>query len=436
VSDVIDGGSRGSALPRWAWVVAGVLALAALIIVVATRNGPHHSVSARPKSSPLAPQSNASTPSDPGNTQLATASAAEWPTAAGACGSNALLPQRSLALHYGNVDGTVLVGGASLQTVTLGQPSTSPVRGGPGGNGMFVDTLVAAPDAAYAQVAACGATTGGTGTLYRIEAGVARPLAASGDQWLVGGAHHGWAVRYPLRVTASDGVPTNPGPTLTPLDGGRTITLATNAYLFADTTAGMVVGVDDPVNPEAPPSVEVVDVGTAKAVRTWVGGSLKAAQGRSLIVQTGSCGATPTPPGPCSLQRLDLITGQETGDYPLPAGRSPVSTAIFSPNGKVIAFQLARSGHDARFATDFPPSDIAILHLDTGRLSIVPNLEFAPKTGVGLAFDATGASVLATVNDGDHGELLIWQEGMTGAALVTSIPGPLDAPPPILLALR
>ena len=415
----------------------GIVAL--IVVVVVRQSGPRHSGARQPPSSTVPARSAASAPAVASATQRVpapvTGSAAEWPSAPGACGSTARLPQRTLALHYGHVSGSVLIGGAKLQVVRLDQPSTTPVSGGVDGSGL-VDALVSAPDAAYAQVAPCGATTGGEGTLYRVEAGIAHRLTGSGQEWLVGGEHHAWAVQYPSQSTASGGAPTNPGPILTPLDGGPAITLATNAYLFADATAGMVVGVDDPANPDLPPTVEVVDARTGTLVRTAVGGWLKAAQGRDLIVQTGNCGATQTTPLPCALQRRDLVTAQTTGNFPLPDGRSPVSTATFSPDRNLIAFQLARADHDVRFATDFPPSDIAILHLDTGRLSIVPNLEFAPKTEVGLAFDATGNSLLATINDGDHGELLIWQEGMTGPALVTSIPGPLDAPPPLVLTRR
>lgn len=438
MSDVIDGGGKRSGLPRSAGIVAGAVGIAALIVVV-THIGPRHGAASRPLGPTFTAVPTAPAPAVASTTQpvpaTATGSAAVWPSAPGACGSTALLPQRTLALQYGHVSGSVLIGGAKMQIVRLDPPSTTPVAGGHDGSGL-VDALVSAPDAAYAQVAPCGATTGGAGTLYRIAADSAHPLTGSGHDWLVGGEHHAWAVHYPPQITTSGGVPVNPGPTLTPLDGSPAITLATNAYLFADTTAGMVAGINDPANPDAPPTVDVVDATTGTVVRTFEGGWLKAAQGRDLIVQTGNCDAAPAPRLPCALQRRNLATGQTTGDYPLPVGRAPVSDAIFSPDGNLIAFQLARTNHDVRFATDFPPSDIAILHLDTGRLSVVPNLEFAPKTEVGLAFDATGNSLLATINEGDHGELLIWQEGMTGPALVTSIPGPLDAPPPLLLVRR
>jgi hypothetical protein len=52
-----------------------------------------------------------------------------------------------------------------------------------------------------------------------------------------------------------------------------------------------------------------------------------------------------------------------------------------------------------------------------------------------LAFDATGSWLLATVSEGDRGALLAWRQGMPGPALVTSLPGPLMAPPPLLPAL-
>jgi hypothetical protein len=55
-------------------------------------------------------------------------------------------------------------------------------------------------------------------------------------------------------------------------------------------------------------------------------------------------------------------------------------------------------------------------------------------TWAGLAFDATGRWLLATVSQGDRGDLLAWRPDMPGPALVTSLPGPLDEAPPLLPA--
>jgi hypothetical protein len=78
---------------------------------------------------------------------------------------------------------------------------------------------------------------------------------------------------------------------------------------------------------------------------------------------------------------------------------------------------------------------VVVLHLPTGGLDVVPGLELPPGTGAGLAFDATGGWLLATVSEGARGELLAWRQGMPGPALVTGLPGPLMAPPPLLPAL-
>jgi hypothetical protein len=128
------------------------------------------------------------------------------------------------------------------------------------------------------------------------------------------------------------------------------------------------------------------------------------------------------------------MTGRPRATFVLPAGRVPVSGAVFSPDGTTAAFQLTRARQDPRFATGRPyPSDVAVLHLDTGSLDIVPGLELPPGAGAGLAFDGTGSWLLVTVSEGDHGELLAWRRGMPGPALVARLPGPFMAAPPLLL---
>jgi hypothetical protein len=41
--------------------------------------------------------------------------------------------------------------------------------------------------------------------------------------------------------------------------------------------------------------------------------------------------------------------------------------------------------------------------------------------------------LLPLLDEGDHGELLMWQEGMSAPALVVTVPGPFAAPPAVLL---
>jgi hypothetical protein len=184
-------------------------------------------------------------------------------------------------------------------------------------------------------------------------------------------------------------------------------------------------------------TVELVDPRTGAVLRRLGGGFPMGAAGHVLLVSLHGC---PWPPayGTCALESIDLTTGRPIATAELPAGRIPVwgdlASPVFSPGGTLAAFQLARARPDPRFAATAPgpPSDVAVLHLRTGRLDIVPGLELPPRTWAGLAFDATGSWLLASVSEGDHGELLAWRQGMPGPALVTSLPGPLVEAPPLL----
>ena len=121
----------------------------------------------------------------------------------------------------------------------------------------------------------------------------------------------------------------------------------------------------------------------------------------------------------------------------MPAGRIPISDAVFNNGGTEAAFLLARASQDPRYTTGwpYPPADVVVLHLRTGSLDIVPGLELPPATWAGLAFDATGRWLLTTVSQGGRGELLAWRQGMPGPALVTTLPGPLVTAPPLLPTL-
>jgi hypothetical protein len=237
---------------------------------------------------------------------------------------------------------------------------------------------------------------------------------------LLGGPQHAWAVAYPPRVR------------LTALNGGRAITLKTTMNPVADTAAGLVV-VAYHRRASRLGTVELLDPTTGALLRRLAKGDPVGAAGHVVLVSRPGCGALLTR-RTCTLASIDLTTGRPTATVELPAGRVPVSDAVFSPDGTLAAFQLARARQDPRFRTGLPvpPSDVVVLHLHTGRLDIVPGLELPPQTASGLAFDPTGRWLLATVSEGEYGELLTWRPGMPGPALVTTLPGPLGPPPPLL----
>jgi len=408
VSETVEfGGWRPP--PPWVWLIAGVAAVAVLAGVIATHTGPRKAASARSK-----PPSPAASPLG-GIGAPAVKGVARWPATVGACGSPAYLPRIHLAPYTSGAHPTVLVGGVALRQVTLGHAASGPLPG-LRNQALVVTKLVAGPGAAYAFV---DPRCSGYLWVYRIVAGVASLLDTPADD-LLGGPHHAWAVTYAPRTV------------LTPLNGGRKVTLKPRTDPVADTADGLVVA----YGPRAggPQDLQLIDPGTGALRRTLGTGSPIGAAGHVLLVSRPDCHAPPKH-GTCTLASIDLKTGRAAATFELPAGRVPVSGAVFSLDGRTAAFQLARARQDPRFTTGRRslPTDVAVLRLRTGHLEIVPGLELPPGTGAGLALDATGSVLLATVNEGTHGALLAWRHGMPGPALAADLPGPLMVAPPLLL---
>jgi hypothetical protein len=239
-----------------------------------------------------------------------------------------------------------------------------------------------------------------------------------------------WALSY-----RSGGVLTR---VLGPLAGSRAVRFRSSTDPIADTTVGLVAV---PYRPLAGRrhAVELVAPNTGSVLRRIGAGFPMGAADHVLLVSLHDCAAL-LAHSACTLQSIDLNTGRPIATVALPAGRTPTGgdlpSPVFSPNGTLAAFQLARAGRDSRFAASSlgPPSDVVVLNLHTGKLDIVPGLELPPATWTGLAFDPTGRWLLATVSEGGHGDLLAWRPGMPGPALVTTLPGPFDEAPPLLRA--
>jgi hypothetical protein len=325
------------------------------------------------------------------------------------------LPQIDLTPQHARVHGTVLVGGTALRQVGLG---SAVFRALPGlrDQGLLVTKLVSGPGVDYAFVEP---RCSGYLWVYRILAGAARRLDTTADD-LLGGPRHAWAVTYRSHTV------------LTPLNSGRTVTLKNSTDPIADTAVGLVV-LHSPGAGRAD-TAELVDPNAGALLRWTAKGYPMGATGSVVLLSPPGCRAPLTNNRACALRSFDLKTGLRRATFELPSGRVPVSAAVFSPDGVAAAFQLARAKQDPRFTAGRPfPSDVAVLHLDTGSLNIVPGLELPPGVGAGLAFDVTGRWLLVTVSEGDRGELLAWRPGMPGPALVTSLPGPLIAAPPLLV---
>jgi len=402
------------------WAAAGVAAVTVLAGLVVARAGPHHGAASLPSKLPAI----AGSPVSGSGTR---GSAARWPSAAAACGSAVSLPQIHLARQRAQVHGRVLVGGAGLRQVTLGSAVSGPLPGLPG-HGWQVTNLVTGAGAAYAFEVPCFGSSASV-RVYRIAAGAAHRSGVIAGA-LLGGPHHVWAVTYRPRAVLTQ--------VISPRTAGRAVTVKSNTSPVADTAAGLVAVAYHP-REGGRPTVELLDPDTGAVLRRLGEGSPLGAAGHVLLMSLRGC-ARPLAHSRCTLESVNLNTGRPTATAELPPGRVPVSGDVaspaFSPGGTLAAFQLARAKPDPRFAAaaPVPPSDVAVLHLRTGRLDIVPGLELPPITWAGLAFDATGNWLLATVSEGDRGELLAWRPGMPGPALVTGLPGPLVEAPPLLPA--
>ena len=218
MSDTVEfGGWRPP--PRWVWAIVGVVGVAVLAGVVVGRAGPHRAAA----SSRSEPHSSAAWPPRGAHTPGA-GSAAPWPSAPGDCGAPVYLPQIHLAPQHARIHGTVLVGGTALWQVPL---SHAVYRALPGlrDQGLVVTKLVAGPGVDYAFVEP---RCSGYLWVYRVLAGAAHRLGTTADN-LLGGPRHAWAVTYRSHTV------------LTPLNGGRMVTLKRNTDPIADTAAGLVV---------------------------------------------------------------------------------------------------------------------------------------------------------------------------------------------------
>lgn len=347
-----------------------------------------------------------------------TGSAGGWPSAVGACGSRVYLPQLGVAGRHARVHVRLLVGGTGVRQVGFGGAVSGPLPG-LAGHGWLVTTLAAGPGAVYALAVRCNSSTGSV-RVYRVVAGVAHRLGTAGDA-LLSGPHQVWAVAHGRHTV------------LTPLNGGPAVTLSTGTSPVAGTAAGLVVEAYD-LRAAQPYTAELINPETGALVRRLAGGVAVGAVGHIALVGLPDCGPPPTH-GRCLLEGINLTTGRITARFQLPAGRVPVADAVFSPGGTTAAFLLAWARPDPRFtaSSPFAPADVAILHLHTGRLEMVPGLELPPQTQAGLAIGSRDWQ-LVTVNEGGHSELLAWRDGMPAPALVARLPGLLAAPPPLLVA--
>jgi hypothetical protein len=214
-----------------------------------------------------------------------------------------------------------------------------------------------------------------------------------------------------------------------PVDGGSRVRLPAglSSNLITD---GVIVG-DGAASPGTS-SVPLTDAATGR-IRDNLGPGQPIAVGHGVVIWAVGCDVSSDKP--CTLHPRSAAGGATTS-YHLPR---PPCCGVLSPDGRLVAFSLERATQDPRYRTGhpLPPSDVAILHLDTGRLEIVPGIELfatTPLVSPGLACSADSHWLIVALDAGSKTRLLTWQSGPAQPHESKPIPGPnLENPPPVVV---
>lgn len=418
MNDVVEQG-RDRPPARWLKPVSAVAALVAVTVFAVTevRGGDRGSAGAGDRSTPPLP---ATTPTLP-----------RWPTATGVCGFEGLLPLVDVSPLIGS-DGRpqertgvrVMVGGRGAYTADLDSGVWRPVPGSSSPRRM-VQHLVAAGSEVFGFQWRCGDQSG-AGQILRIRNGRAAVSGGASGLLPVAGTDRAWS--FQTRAT-------NPSPvSLRRADGfGAGIRLAAGVWPVADTPAGLVVGIPRP----KPGSQEASVVGLADpatgATGRILGGEWPVAVHRSFVVTGESCDQAAA----CALVQRRLTDGRVLRRVTLPRGRQPAGGGALSPDGAMLAFQLSRTEPDRRYRSDHPgpPSDIAVLDLRSGALTVLPGIELASKSSAGLVFSRDGRWLVIALPAGPRARLLVWRPGWDRPREApASPPGAAGRPVSIVLA--
>lgn len=349
-------------------VVASVLAGAAIVTLIIVHVWPHarHGSAAPPPSS-------------------------TWPEAPGACGSTQV-PFVSSTHPAERTGIRVVLGGDRLRTVDFDTGQWRDTPSVPLERHEFVSAIEPG------SVAAARCFPGDVRVL-RVAAGGTTAVAQGGVVWL-----------SPARAVIDT--------TVVPLGRGRAVRLP--ADFQPEALAGdVVVG-------QALPGLVLMDAATGRVYARLGEGAPVAADDR-MVVWTGTC---ENPTNPCPVHRRMLATGA-TANYVVPRSPRPLDGAI-SHDGRLLAFTLRRAQPDSRFVDEHPapPADVAILHLDNGRVDVVPGVELPPQGHVTLAFAPDDRWLVIALNAGPRTRLLAWRPGLAHPYECQPVPAKaLYAPP-------
>lgn len=387
---------------RAGWVLVLVVLLS-LIVLRASTDRPQHQVTPNP------------TPSELISTIPDGQSARAWPTAPGACGADTPLPIVSSALPAEKTGIQVLLGGDRLRLVDFdsGHATTLPdavVR-----PGEYAAVLASDPITAYATTGSCSETA--PYAILRISVdhrvSVIRPLGPT--EWALTDGNRVWIASFASDID-------NPYGTIGSVAGGQRVRLPLGFYASA-IVGDTIVGLLQPDPSISPTWLALVDARTGRLQAKLEQHVAPLATGAGQVFWTSGCHDDASP---CTLHRRS-IDGGETRGSPLPR---PACCGVVSPDGTKVAFLIERASTDSRFdGHPLPPLDIAIMQLDTGRLSIVPGIELPAKSQPGLSFAGPDGWLVIALDAGSRTRLLAWRPGLRQPYETNALPGLVHDPP-------
>ncbi|MDQ2751136.1 MAG: hypothetical protein M3Y44_16635 [Actinomycetota bacterium] len=340
-----------------------------------------------------------------------------WPTATAGCGGQAYLPLVSSALSLAERTGLQVRIGPQLNTVDVDQARVSPQPNLRLAAGEFVSQLAPDGPGSVALINTCD--QGAPSRVVAVDAaGQVRQVAVGHFDGLLAGGGHPWAYQYPAGNSAPEG--------LNPLNGGAPLTLPAG-FGVVGAYQDLIIGYQAPPagsDPNTAGPLVILDPATGRVNATVGPGSAAATVSAGLILWTdGACTAAL----PCVVHRYELATGASSSrDYHLGlATDAYLGYGLVSPDQRLLAFQLHRPAPDPRFDQGHPgtPTDIAVLHLDTGQLDTVPGIELWAKAGPGLLFSPDSRWLIIGLDEGTGTSLLLWHPGLSHPAAVVEVPG-------------
>jgi hypothetical protein len=103
-----------------------------------------------------------------------------------------------------------------------------------------------------------------------------------------------------------------------------------------------------------------------------------------------------------------------------------------SPDGSEVALLLEAARTAQSDDHPFPPSNVALLNLRTGRLDVVPGVTVPAKAFPGLAFSANGRWLGIALDAGTSTRVLAWRPGLRHPYEMTPVPGANYGSPPLV----